>query len=66
MSKAELLAYTQKELDADAERHAKAAAASNGEVPSESPAGATIDLSKKGIEELPIEIIQMISERVER
>ena len=52
MSVGELVAFTKKELDADAERQAKLHAASNGELPSESQTGATLDLSNKNIDRL--------------
>ncbi len=64
----ELLAFIQKELDADAERHAKLqpAAAEAGEVLQEAQTGATIDLSKRALSSLPVEAIELMKGRVER
>ena len=66
MTVAELVAFTKKELDADAERQAKVSAASAGELPQESQTGATLDLSHKNIRELPGEVIFLIRNKVER
>jgi len=61
---AELVAYTKKELDADAERQAKVSAAGVGGF--ESQTGATLDLSHKKINALPVEVIALIKDKVER
>ncbi|KYG49080.1 hypothetical protein M433DRAFT_82746 [Acidomyces richmondensis BFW] len=61
---AELVAYTKKELDADAERQAKVSAAGGGGL--ESQTGATLDLSHKKIYTLPVEVITLIKDKVER
>lgn len=67
ISVAELVAFAKKELDADnEERQAKLQAASVGELPKESQTGATLDLSRKGISALPVEVIELIKDRVER
>ena len=52
MSVAELVSFTKKELDADADRQAKLQAIGAGELPRESHAGATLDLSNKNIHAL--------------
>ena len=67
MSVAELVAYAKKELDADtAEKQAKLQAVSVGELPKESQTGATLDLSRKNISALPVEVVELIKDRVER
>lgn len=67
MTVAELIAHTKKELDADAsEKQAKLLAASVGELPKESQTGATLDLSRQNISALPVELIELIKDRVER
>lgn len=63
---AELIAFTKKELDADAERQAQLQAASAGELPRATHADVTLDLGKKGIRALPVEIIELIKDNVER
>lgn len=65
MTVAELVAFTKKELDADAERQAKVSVAGvAGGL--ESQTGATLDLSHKNIHALPVEIIVLIKDKVER
>ena len=66
MTVAELVTYTKKELDADAERHAKLHAAGAVELPRESQTGATLDLSQKNLRALPVEVISLIRDKVER
>lgn len=66
MTAADLIAFVKKELDADEERQAKIAAASAGEVPRESQTGSTLDLSHKNINSLPVEVIVLIKDKVER
>lgn len=67
MSVAELVAYAKKELDADtAEKQAKLQAVSVGELPKESQTGATLDLSRTNISALPVEVVELIKDRVER
>jgi hypothetical protein len=66
MSVPDLVAYVKNELDADEERQAKASAASAGELPRESQTGSTLDLSHKNINALPVEIIVLIKDKVER
>lgn len=60
----DLVAYTKKELDADAERQAKVSAAGSGGL--ESQTGATLDLSHRDIHALPVELIALIKDKVER
>ena len=67
MTVAELVAHTKKELDADsADKQAKLQDASVGELPSESQSGSTLDLSRHNISALPVEVIELIKDRVER
>ena len=66
MTVAELVAFTKKELNADAERQAQLHAASAGEVPRDSQTGATLDLSHKNIQALPLDVIILIKDKVER
>lgn len=66
MTSPELVAFVKKELDADEERQAKVSAASAGEVPRESQTGSTLDLSHKNISSLPVEVIILIKDKVER
>lgn len=63
---AELLAFIKKELDADAERHAKLQASGAGELPHESQTGVTLDLGHKNLRVLPLEVIALIKDKVER
>lgn len=66
MTAAEVTAYVKKELDEDAER-AHAYASNAGVVPHDSATGGvTLDLSHKYIHALPIEVIGLIKDRVER
>ena len=64
MTLGELVAYTRKELDADTERQAKVAAGEAGELQNQT--GSTLDLSHKNIHALPVEVIALIKDRVER
>jgi hypothetical protein len=65
MTVAELVSYTKKELDADAERQAKVT--SVGAVSDlHAQTGATLDLSHKNIHALPVEVIALIKDKVER
>lgn len=67
MSTAELVAFTQQELDKDAkEREAKLQAAGAAGLPRQSQEGVTLDLGNKTIEALPVEVIELIKDRVER
>ncbi|KAF2158603.1 hypothetical protein M409DRAFT_61496 [Zasmidium cellare ATCC 36951] len=66
MTSPELVAFVKKELDADEERQAKVASAGAGEVPRESQTGSTLDLSHKNISSLPVEVIILIKDKVER
>ncbi|TKA73107.1 hypothetical protein B0A55_04840 [Friedmanniomyces simplex] len=65
MTVAELVAYTRKELDTDAERQAKVSAEGTvGDLHSQT--GVTLDLSHKNIHSLPVEVIVLIRDKVER
>lgn len=66
MTAPELIAFVKNELDADEERQAKASAASAGELPRESQTGSTLDLSHKHINALPVEVVILIKDKVER
>lgn len=66
MTSPELVAFVKKELDADEERQAKVASAGAGGVPRESQTGSTLDLSHKNISSLPVEVIILIKDKVER
>ena len=65
MTIAELVSFTTKELDSDAER-ARLQASSAGVLPAESQAGTTLDLSNAKIHALPVEVLVLIKDRVER
>ncbi|KAK3632373.1 RAM signaling network component [Elasticomyces elasticus] len=65
MTVADLVAYTKKELDTDAERQSKVSAeGAAGDLQSQT--GATLDLSHKNINALPVEVIVLIRDKVER
>ncbi|KAK3113985.1 RAM signaling network component [Teratosphaeriaceae sp. CCFEE 6253] len=65
MTLADLVAYTKKELDTDAERQAKVSAVgAAGDLLGQT--GATLDLSHKNIHALPVEVIVLIRDKVER
>ena len=64
MTVSQLVEYTKQELDADAERQAKVSATGTGGL--ESQTGATLDLSHKNINALPVEVIALIKDKVER
>lgn len=66
MTAPELIAFVKNELDADEERQAQASAASAGELPRESQTGSTLDLSHKNINALPVEVVILIKDKVER
>lgn len=66
MTAPELIAFVKNELDADEERQAKVSAASAGELPRESQTGSTLDLSHKNINALPVEVVILIKDKVER
>jgi len=65
-SNAELLTFIKKELEVDAERHTKLLAAGAGELPQESQTGVTLDLGHKNLRALPLEVIAVIKDKVER
>ena len=66
MTVSELVAFTKKELDADADRQAKLQATSPGEELRESQTGVTLDLSHKNTPTLPLEVVSLIKDKVER
>lgn len=66
MTALELIAFVKNELDADDERQAKVSAASAGELLRESQTGSTLDLSHKNINALPVDVVLLIKDRVER
>lgn len=68
-SVAVLVEYTQGLLDAEDQEHAQAATgdrAATAQVSHNLSPGATVDLSKKSIHELPVEVIELMKDRVER
>ena len=65
MTVAELVSFTKSELDADAERQAKVTAA-GGVGALQGQTGATLDLGHKNIRALPVEVIALIKDKVER
>lgn len=62
----DLVAYTKQQLEEHAKDQAKLQAASAGELPSESQGGATLDFSNRSLKTLPLDVILLIKERVER
>lgn len=63
MTPNELITYVKNELDADEERQAPISATAPGE---QLPTGSTLDLSHKGISALPVDVILLIKDKVER
>lgn len=63
MTASEVIAYVKQELEADEARQAQI---STTELPRESQTGCTVDLSFKGISTLPVDIVLLIKEKVER
>lgn len=61
MTVAEIVALTKKELNPEDERHVKVAATGIGALE-----GQTLDLSHQGISVLPVEVIVLIKDKVER
>lgn len=62
MTASELISFVKRELDADEERQAKVTTASPGDLPT----GSTLDLSHKNISALPVEVVILIKDKVER
>ena len=62
MTIAELVVFSQKELDKDAEEKVSV----TGVGVEESQTGATLDLSHKNLHALPVEVIVLIKDKVER
>lgn len=62
MTAPELIAFVRKELDADDERQAKVTPGSTSDLPT----GSTLDLSHKNISALPVEVVLLIKDKVER
>lgn len=63
---AALVEYTKSLLDAEDQQHAQVAEAANGQVSHGLSPGATVDLSKRSMHELPVEVIELMRDRVER
>lgn len=62
----EIVAFVRKELDGDEEHLARVISSNNGELPHDAHSGVTLDLSHKNIHELPVEVVALIKDRVER
>lgn len=62
MTTTELVSFVKDVLEADEEHQAKVSAAS----PNDLPTGSTLDLSHKGISTLPVEVVVLIKDKVER
>ena len=65
MTPVEVTAFVRRELDEDAVR-AQIQASNAGVLPNESATGVTLDLSHKYIHALPVEVIGLIKDKVER
>jgi hypothetical protein len=66
MLAADVVAYVRKELDIDDEHLARVITASSSDIPRDAHSGVTLDLSHKNIRELPVEVIALIKDKVER
>ena len=66
MTTAEVVAYVRKELDVDDEHLARVITASSVDLPRDAHSGVTLDLSHKNIKELPVEVVALIKDKVER
>ncbi|KAM0715280.1 hypothetical protein Q7P37_008778 [Cladosporium fusiforme] len=66
MSTAEVVAYVRKELDIDDEHLARVITANSADLPRDAHSGVTLDLSHKNIRELPVEVVALIKDKVER
>lgn len=66
MNVSEIVAYVRKELDGDEQHLARVISSNNGELPHDAHSGVTLDLSHKNIHELPVEVVALIKDRVER
>lgn len=66
MSVSDLVQFVKQELEQDDERQAKVTASGSDEALRESQTGATLDLSHKNIQALPVEILVLIKDKVER
>lgn len=66
MNAHEVVAYVRKELDINEEHLARVISSNNGELPHDAHSGVTLDLSHKNIHELPVEVVALIKDRVER
>ena len=66
MTVADLVAFTKRQLESDAEQqaHIKAAGVVGGHLQSQT--GSTLDLSRLEIPALPVEVVALIKDRVER
>ena len=66
MTSDEVIAYVKQELEADDGYQAQISSVSASGLPHESKAGSTLDLTFKGIKTLPVEVVLLIKDRVER
>jgi hypothetical protein len=66
MTTAEVVAYVRKELDVDDEHLARVITSSSLDLPRDAHSGVTLDLSHKNIKELPVEVVALIKDKVER
>jgi hypothetical protein len=66
MTSDEVIAYVKQELEADDGYHAQISSASASGLPHDSKTGSTLDLTFKGITTLPVEVVLLIKDRVER
>jgi Leucine-rich repeat (LRR) protein len=66
MTSAEVVAYVRKELDIDDEHLSRVITANSGDIPRDAHSGVTLDLSHKNIRELPVEVVALIKDKVER
>lgn len=66
MLAADVVAYVRKELDIDDEHLARVITANSADLPRDAHSGVTLDLSHKNIRELPVDVIALIKDKVER
>lgn len=64
MTTAQIVKETKKLLEIEEAHNLQSAG--DGELPRESETGYTIDLSGKGVPKLPVEVIELIRDKVER
>ncbi|OQO03007.1 hypothetical protein B0A48_11291 [Cryoendolithus antarcticus] len=66
MAAADIIAFVKKELDIDDEHLARVVTTSSGDFPRDAHSGVTLDLSHKNIRDLPVEVVGLIRDKVER